>query len=169
MHYRPSLFSKDYIIPLFINLVFVYTFPYDSKVNYNSEKRNICTNSMTCPLKLALKKCNQSDNWSIHGLWLDYANGSYPQYCSKMDFKPIDNNLINNLNENWYSCNGNNTDFWNHELQKHASCIRDNIFPNLDSNLYFNETIELYNGIDKIKNYFCNNNSNNCMIDLISK
>lgn len=34
--------------------------------------------------KLALintRQCISNNSWSIHGLWPDYENGSYPQYC----------------------------------------------------------------------------------------
>lgn len=163
---HPNFLNKDYIIPLFFNIFLAYAL--FSNTSYSTNNINVCPNSTECPLKLALKKCNETDNWSIHGLWLDYRNGSYPEYCSKMNFNSLDRELNNELNLKWYSCEGENNNFWNHELQKHASCIRDYILPNMDSTEYFKETLNLYNGFDKVTTYICNKKDNNCLIELKS-
>ena len=118
-----------------------------------------------CNIRLALKKCNGSIGWSIHGLWLDYANGSYPEYCSNMTFWNITNSSLEaKMRQEWYSCEGDEIDFWNHELQKHGSCIKDFIFPLMNSNNYFEDTIELYNGLKPVIPYVCRNKTDNCYI-----
>ena len=59
--------------------------------------------------------------WSIHGLWPQYADGSYPSYCKKVFFdlqalQPI----IDKLNIKWCSDKGTNEKFWQHEWEKHG-------------------------------------------------
>ena len=117
-------------------------------------------------LKLSLKKCTENSEWSIHGLWLDYNNGTYPQHCSTMEFDTIPNDMINNMNNYWYSCDGNNHDFWNHELQKHGSCIRDFTDNTLTSTTYFNTTLALYNGLYPFVDYYCKK-SIECLINFL--
>ena len=119
----------------------------------------------SCNMKLALKQCNESTGWSIHGLWLDYDNGSYPEYCSNMTYWNITNvALEQEMWKSWYSCDGDDNSFWEHELQKHGSCIKDYVFPFMNSNNYFEDTIELYNGVKSIIPYVCRNKTDNCYI-----
>ena len=60
------------------------------------------------------------------------------------------NYSYNELNLKWYSCEGENNNFWNHELQKHASCIRDYVLPKMDSTEYFKETLNLNYTVEKL-------------------
>ena len=163
MKKNPSMIDIEYLIPLF--LCFAFT-QYTLFNNDNLYSVNICNNNSLCNMKFALKKCNDTDNWSIHGLWLDYSNGSYPQFCSKMKFDYIPSDLDKNMKKNWYSCNGDDKSFWNHELQKHGSCIRDYIIDDLDSNTYFDNTIKLFYGMQSIIDYTCKGNNETCLINL---
>ena len=130
----------------------------------NNVISNLCINNTECNFKFALKRCNNTDNWSVHGLWLDYNNGSYPSYCSKMEYLKIPLSLEEEMSKKWYSCEGDNSIFWMHELQKHASCIRDYIIYNMDSNSYFYDTLKMYDGLKSISNYICKGNSSKCLI-----
>ncbi|KAM7220926.1 Ribonuclease T2-like protein [Rhypophila decipiens] len=89
-----------------------------------------------------------SQSWTIHGLWPDYCNGSYPEYCdlsrqydpspSKgipaypatspdigtflLPFGRLD--LLQYMNTYWVSSLGQrNADFWAHEFSKHGTCM----------------------------------------------
>jgi len=166
---KTSLFNIECFIPLCLSYLF-YTqiLSVGSVYNYKNSimDSSVCSNNSMCNLKFALKKCNNSDDWSIHGLWLDYSNGSYPSFCSTMEFGNLSKGLENEMEKKWYSCEGGDSSFWNHELQKHGSCIRDYIIKGLDSNRYFSDTLKMYDGMESVMDYVCNSNSTQCFIDL---
>ncbi|KAK0533421.1 Ribonuclease T2-like [Tilletia horrida] len=72
------------------------------------------------------------DSWTIHGLWPDYCNGSYPQNCdaSRASLQPLqvlkdagETDLISFMNEFWISNMGSTPAFWQHEWSKHGVCV----------------------------------------------
>ncbi|KAE8229992.1 hypothetical protein CF326_g5018 [Tilletia indica] len=72
------------------------------------------------------------DSWTIHGLWPDYCNGTYPANCdpSRADLQPLqvlrdanETDLISYMNEFWVSDRGSTPDFWSHEWSKHGVCV----------------------------------------------
>jgi ribonuclease I len=90
---------------------------------------------------LALQKCSKFNNYTIHGLWIDYTSGGYPQFCNHTTFnykelKP----LLPKLNIAWKGCLGDSRKLWEHEWKKHATCIPHNITV-YD---YFSTTLRLY-------------------------
>lgn len=81
-------------------------------------------------------------DFSIHGLWPEYYNNSYPSYCNNsIVFDPTKlQPIMNDLNNYWPSYMGNNSDFWKHEYMKHATCYQVNI-----SELsFFQRTLGMY-------------------------
>lgn len=122
-----------------------------------SELTNIlfCTNKKdTRYYYLSLKRVNKNTLWSIHGLWPQYSDNSYPQFCKKTVFnieklQPI----ILDLNKFWYSGTEPNEEFWKHEWEKHGTCM----FNDSDEFDYFKTALSLYveviqsNIIDKFK------------------
>ena len=65
--------------------------------------------------------------WSIHGIWPEYKNGSYPQFCNKSSTQfnitkldPIKNNLTM-----YWTDFKNSTGFLEHEFMKHFTCALD--------------------------------------------
>ena len=64
-------------------------------------------------------------NWTIHGLWPDKYDGSWPQYCnSSIKFNP--NSLIplkSRLSVYWPSYSKSPLQFYKHEFEKHGTCI----------------------------------------------
>ncbi|KAJ1360511.1 hypothetical protein KIN20_019503 [Parelaphostrongylus tenuis] len=90
-----------------------------------------------------------SPDWSIHGLWPNYKNGSYPQFCDgvpkKFDdklIKPIERRLLKAW-PNLYPTKPTQS-LWKHEWEKHGTCCESH--RNLSSELlYFNVTMELNN------------------------
>jgi len=61
--------------------------------------------------------------FTIHGLWPEFVNGSYPQNCAgpKFDVNVI-SGLVSTLNKVWPSNSGSNNVFWQHEWEKHGTC-----------------------------------------------
>lgn len=108
-----------------------------------------------------LSLLKEPHGWSIHGLWPQYSENSYPKYCKKIDFdiKKL-NPIIDRLNAVWYSNQEPNSEFWQHEWEKHGTCM----FDNMDEFEYFQKAIDLYkiaietNSIDKYAD------GNKCMV-----
>ncbi|VDL71853.1 unnamed protein product [Nippostrongylus brasiliensis] len=78
--------------------------------------------------------------WSIHGLWPNFKNGSYPQFCDgdpmKFDedlIKPIEQRLL----KMWTNLYPSKTarSFWKHEWEKHGTCAQSH--GNLSSELLY--------------------------------
>ena len=74
------------------------------------------------------------DSFSIHGLWPQYSESSYPVYCRPVEFslKALDP-IINKLNKYWYSNRGPNDKFWKHEYEKHGFMY---VYPNYRTKLF---------------------------------
>lgn len=69
---------------------------------------------------------NFTNNYfTIHGLWPEYNNGTWPQFCnaSKFDIKSLQY-LENDLIKYWTDFR-NPHKFWMHEYYKHMSCIEE--------------------------------------------
>lgn len=83
----------------------------------------------------------EEGTWGIHGLWPQYSENQYPQYCKKVEFDITKlQSILTELNENWCSDKGSNSDFWQHEWEKHGSCM----FNECDEFDYFNKALELF-------------------------
>ncbi|VDM57482.1 unnamed protein product [Angiostrongylus costaricensis] len=92
-----------------------------------------------------------SPDWSIHGLWPNYKNGSYPQFCDGVP-KKFDGKLIEpierRLSKAWPNLYPTKSarSLWKHEWEKHGTCSQN--LRNLSSELlYFNVDKAL--GIDQ--------------------
>ena len=109
-----------------------------------------------------LSLIKEKDTYSIHGLWPQYSTNTYPTYCKKVNFyistlQPI----IDELNENWYSKEEKNEDFWKHEW-KHGSCV----FTYMTEFGYFNKTLQLFKEakVKGLPDKYYNKEHNTCLI-----
>ena len=85
-----------------------------------------------------------SETWSIHGLWPQYSKNSYPTYCKNVSFDiNLLDPIINELKNEWYSTEEPNEDFWKHEWQKHGSCM----FKPMNELEYFQTALNLFDSI----------------------
>ncbi|XP_072973926.1 ribonuclease 2-like [Typha angustifolia] len=110
----------------------------------------ICQNTHHC---CSSNGCCRSDSlpwFTIHGLWENYDDGSWPACCShsSFDMKKI-SSLIPTLEKYWPSlycsssslCYGGKGPFWAHEWEKHGTCS----YPVIqDEYSYFSTTLDLY-------------------------
>lgn len=77
-----------------------------------------------------------SDSTTIHGLWPDRCDGSYDQYCTNKTGVPeytgaqiraviaqYDPHLLAYMDEYYKSSDGDDEAFWEHEYNKHGTCI----------------------------------------------
>ncbi|KAG5913994.1 hypothetical protein E4U61_006206 [Claviceps capensis] len=73
-----------------------------------------------------------SDSWTIHGLWPDNCDGSYPAQCdTSRAYTDIEDILssagasetLDYMKTFWKDYNGDDETFWQHEWGKHGTCI----------------------------------------------
>uniref|UniRef100_A0A8R1I3A7 Uncharacterized protein n=1 Tax=Caenorhabditis japonica TaxID=281687 RepID=A0A8R1I3A7_CAEJA len=90
--------------------------------------------------------------WTIHGLWPNYENGSYPQNC-KGTPKHFDADMIKSIAGKmrtvWPNLFPGKSiqSFWKHEYEKHGTCAQsDELFDT--ELLYFTEVMKVYDSID---------------------
>ncbi|XP_073057242.1 ribonuclease 2 [Primulina eburnea] len=89
-------------------------------------KTHRCCSSNGC-----CRGSNSPAEFTIHGLWPDYNDGTWPACCSgkRFDVKEI-STLLDDLNKYWPSlscgsssnCHGGKGLFWEHEWEKHGTC-----------------------------------------------
>jgi ribonuclease T2 len=69
--------------------------------------------------------------FTIHGLWPEYKNGSWPQFCNASKFNVTTLDPINQSLVKYWTDFKNPEQFWSHEYYKHLSCLEeDPIFNN---------------------------------------
>ena len=115
---------------------------------------------------LALQGCSPQSELTIHGLWPQYNDGNWPSYCHNVTFTPqMIQPIRNQLDQYWPSCINQEskhfTDFtfWNHEIQKHYSCL----FVDIPVLEYMNTTLNLYQTA-KANDFSMCQNSTSCKI-----
>lgn len=79
-------------------------------------------------LVLAVQKCSDWSDWSMHGLWpTDWDDKSKPSYCTNVPFNKSEiEDLWPNITKYWETCSWSHTsetDFLSHEWQKHGTCF----------------------------------------------
>ena len=111
---------------------------------------------------LSLIKEND-DSFSIHGLWPQYSETSYPVYCRPVEFSiEALNPIMDKLNKYWYSDRESNSKFWKHEYEKHGSCM----FSEVSEFDYFNLVLNLYKEAIQLNlpNKYYNQETGACLI-----
>ncbi|CAD6505338.1 BgTH12-00829 [Blumeria graminis f. sp. triticale] len=71
------------------------------------------------------------DSWTMHGLWPDYCDGSYPSYCGDMPhyanlsaiLSTAAPELFDFMSTYWLPNRGTAENFWQREYNKHGTCI----------------------------------------------
>jgi ribonuclease T2 len=79
--------------------------------------------------------------FTLHGLWPERSDGSYPSDCTQEKFDPtVIEPIAAEMGEFWPSLSGSNTTFWAHEYEKHGTCAEDVLKTQLE---FFNTTLGL--------------------------
>ncbi|PHH72574.1 hypothetical protein CDD80_4431 [Ophiocordyceps camponoti-rufipedis] len=102
-----------------------------------------------------------SDSWTIHGLWPDNCDGSYPQACdsSRADYDVRSvlqdahkSDTLAYMNRYWKDYKGDDDHLWEHEWSKHGTCVT-TLDPSCfgsgyrrgdDAIAYFDRAVELF-------------------------
>ncbi|CAI4223042.1 unnamed protein product [Auanema sp. JU1783] len=86
-------------------------------------------------------------SWTVHGLWPNFQNGSYPQFCHgsppTFDINLVDP-ILHELSTNWPNLLTHHSveSLWKHEYDKHGTCSQSD--SKLETELkYFNATLAL--------------------------
>lgn len=104
------------------------------------------------------------DSWTLHGLWPDLCDGSYPTYCrSTPQTHSITSllstgapTLLQTMQKYWLPNAGTLEHFWEHEFNKHATCIN-TLAPSCYGDAYttgdeivdfFTRAVEVFQGLD---------------------
>ncbi|KAL5062378.1 hypothetical protein RYX36_024115 [Vicia faba] len=111
---------------------------------YCQRTRYCCSSNACC------RGSNSPAIFTIHGLWPDYNDGTWPACCTKSRFDPKEISTLNSALEQYWpslscsspsSCSGGKGSFWAHEWEKHGTCsspVFDNEYD------YFLTTLNVY-------------------------
>lgn len=74
-----------------------------------------------------------NESFTLHGLWPNFctADNTYAQFCDrsleidspKDIVQKFDPSLVQDLSEYWKNFNGNDESLWQHEFNKHGTCV----------------------------------------------
>ncbi|BGP12162.1 hypothetical protein JCM10213_004728 [Rhodosporidiobolus nylandii] len=95
-----------------------------------------CTNVDTLSLATqfwdAQPATGPEKSWTVHGLWPDYCDGTYPAFCDASrqytDIRGIleskgETELLDFMDTYWKDYQGDDNSFWSHEWDKHGTCL----------------------------------------------
>ncbi|KAJ5861668.1 uncharacterized protein N7529_008978 [Penicillium soppii] len=100
------------------------------------------------------------DAWTIHGLWPDHCAGGFDQFCdSKRKYSNISlilvdsgrGDLLEYMSEYWKDFRGDDSNLWQHEWNKHGTCVStlethcyEEYLPQQEVVDYFDKTVEVF-------------------------
>ncbi|KAE9605710.1 putative ribonuclease T(2) [Lupinus albus] len=103
-----------------------------------------------CSSNACCRGSNAPTTFTIHGLWPDYNDGTWPACCTKSNFDPKEISTLNDALEQYWpslscskpsSCHGGKGSFWGHEWEKHGTCSSPVVWNEYD---YFLTTLNVY-------------------------
>ncbi|PQM42298.1 ribonuclease 2 [Prunus yedoensis var. nudiflora] len=87
--------------------------------------RHCCSSNACC------RGANSPTVFTIHGLWPDYNDGTWPACCTQKSFDEKEISTLHDALEKYWpslscgrpsSCHGGKGSFWGHEWEKHGTC-----------------------------------------------
>jgi len=130
------IFSSTFLLSLFLTLSTAQNNNYDFFLLVMQYAPALCSDG-------TFKKCPSTliTNFTLHGLWPERIDGSYPQHCTNDKFDPSQvTSIETELDTYWLSLNGPNPSFWAHEYETHGTCAKDVLPTELG---FFNTTLSL--------------------------
>ncbi|KAJ5594817.1 uncharacterized protein N7459_001025 [Penicillium hispanicum] len=107
------------------------------------------------------------DSWTIHGLWPDHCNGGFDQFCdsrrkySNISLILVDSgrgDLLEYMSEYWKDFRGDDANLWQHEWNKHGTCVStletqcyEDYLPQQEVVDYFDKTVEVFQQVPSYK------------------
>ena len=107
------------------------------------------------------------DSWTIHGLWPDWCDGSYPAECDpSREYSNISDILtafdtadtLDYMSTYWKGYQGDDESFWEHEWNKHGTCVSTlepdcytDYQPTEEAVSYFGKAVELFKTLPTYK------------------
>lgn len=105
-----------------------------------------------------------NNSWTLHGLWPDHCDGTYDANCdASREYSNITailssygkTDLLSYMSTFWKDYQGNDESFWEHEWDKHGTCIS-TLEPTCYGSYkgqeevvdYFEIAVELFKGLD---------------------
>ena len=104
-----------------------------------------------------------SNSWTVHGLWPDNCDGTYDAYCdAARQYTNVTaiisaagaTDLLGYMNTYWKDYQGNDESFWEHEWDKHGTCINTlepgcytDYTPQEEVVAYFQKTVDLFKSL----------------------
>jgi hypothetical protein len=88
--------------------------------------------------ELAVQKWCSSE-YMIHGVWPQINATDYPVNCKTVSYIPPTGLLLENMNTYWHGCD---TSLWQHEWEKHGSCMQAQ--NGIEEEAFFNTTVSLF-------------------------
>ncbi|KAL2809304.1 ribonuclease T2-like protein [Aspergillus granulosus] len=108
-----------------------------------------------------------SDSWTIHGLWPDNCDGTYEEFCDESrEYSNITailqeqgrTELLSFMTKYWKDNSGDDESFWEHEWNKHGTCINTiepdcytDYTPQEEVGDYLQKTVDLFKTLDTYK------------------
>lgn len=87
-------------------------------------------------------------DFTMHGLWPNNVDGSYPCTCTNEQFNQnAIASILTQMNTFWPSLNGAAASFWAHEYTKHGTCAEDVLPTELS---YFSTALKLRSAYDPL-------------------
>jgi hypothetical protein len=80
-----------------------------------------------------------SDEYMIHGLCPQTNHNTYPSYCESVPYLYPSGYLLDNMKKYWKGCDDT---LWEHEWEKHGSCVYK--FNNISEYEFSNDTITIF-------------------------
>ncbi|CAL2279990.1 unnamed protein product [Prunus armeniaca] len=90
------------------------------------QRTRYCCSSNAC-----CRGANSPTVFTIHGLWPDYNDGTWPACCTQKSFDEKEISTLHDALEKYWpslscgrpsSCHGGKGSFWGHEWEKHGTC-----------------------------------------------
>ena len=94
--------------------------------------------------ELAVQKWCSSE-YMIHGLWPQINSTAYPENCKDVSYTKPTGSLLNDMNTYWHECDDT---LWEHEWEKHGSCMQEQI--NITEDEFFNTALSLFKNNSKL-------------------